>query len=279
MPDIALAPGLYIAATPIGHLGDVTDRLRQVLTQADRVLCEDTRATGKLLAALGLRAKALTPYHDHNGAAARPVILDALANGEAIALVSDAGTPLIADPGYKLVKEARAHGHAIFAVPGPCAAIAALSIAGVPTDRFSFQGFLPPKSAARQRRLATLRGRDETLIFYETGPRLAATLSDMVTTLGDGPVQIARELTKLHEETVDGHLSALAAQYHDTPPKGEIVIILPPQAAAPMTLEDADPLMQTALATMSLKDASAHVAAETGLKKRDLYQRWRDGSA
>jgi 16S rRNA (cytidine1402-2'-O)-methyltransferase len=275
MHENALQAGLYVAATPIGNLGDVSARLKAVLAAADLVLCEDTRVAGKLLQALGIK-RPLRPYHDHNGAQVRPGILDELATGKAYALISDAGTPLIADPGFKLVREARARGIAVFAVPGPCAAIAALSIAGVPSDRFSFQGFLPPRSGARQTRLAQLRDRDETLIFYETGPRLAAMLADIATVFGDAQVVIGRELTKLHEEVVEGAATDLAARYAEATPRGEIVVIVSPAERAAADIGDADTLMREALATQSLKDAAAAVAARTGLKKRDLYQRWRE---
>lgn len=274
MENRSLAPGLYVAATPIGNLGDVSARLRSTLAAADGVLCEDTRVTGKLLKALGVDAP-LRPYHDHNGAAVRPRILEDLSAGKALVLVSDAGTPLIADPGFKLVKEAREAGISVFSVPGPSAVVAALSIAGVPTDHFSFHGFLPPKSAARQSRLAALKDRDETLIFYETGPRLGAALADLVTAMGDVPVVVARELTKLHEEVVSDVAQTLADRYQDTPPKGEIVLIIPPRAPTEWSDEAVGSLMAEALETMSLKDASASVALQTGRKKRDLYQAWR----
>ncbi|MEM6648737.1 MAG: 16S rRNA (cytidine(1402)-2'-O)-methyltransferase [Pseudomonadota bacterium] len=269
----SLAPGLYVAATPIGNLGDMSARLEEVLAQVDLVLCEDTRVTGRLLQALSIKTKT-KPYHDHNGQAVRPAILEALSAGGTMALVSDAGTPLIADPGYKLVQEARQAGIPIFAIPGPCALIAALSIAGVPTDRFSFQGFLPAKQGARQTHLKELIGRTETLIFYETGPRLSASLADIAHILGDIPVIIARELTKHYEEVVEGSATPLSNRYKDNPPKGEIVLILPAREGALPSLEEADPLMDQALKTMRLKEAAAHVATETGLKKRDLYQRW-----
>ncbi|MEM9232713.1 MAG: 16S rRNA (cytidine(1402)-2'-O)-methyltransferase [Pseudomonadota bacterium] len=275
MTDRPLAPGLYVAATPIGNLGDVSRRLAETLAGVDVVLCEDTRISGRLLQNLGVEAR-LRPYHDHNGATVRPGILAALKDGAKIALISDAGTPLISDPGYKLVAEARDQGTDIFSVPGPCAAIAALSIAGVPTDRFSFLGFLPPKQGARQNALKAVADRQETLVFYETGPRLGKMLSDVRDVLGDRPVQVARELTKLHEEVTSGMASALAAQYMDAPPKGEIVVVLPPADAPRITDSEVDDLMAEALQTLSLKDAAASVADRTGRKKRDLYQAWLD---
>ncbi|WP_370335629.1 16S rRNA (cytidine(1402)-2'-O)-methyltransferase [Parvularcula marina] len=273
MTDFSLAPGLYVAATPIGNLGDVTKRLADTLAAADEVLCEDTRISGRLMQALGITAK-LRPYHDHNGPQVRPGILAALKDGARIALISDAGTPLISDPGYKLVAEARAQGIQVYTVPGPCAAIAALSIAGVPTDRFSFLGFAPAKQGARQSLLREVMMREETLVFYETGPRLSKMLRDVTEVMGDRPVLIARELTKLHEEVVPGTATSLADIYESQPPKGEIVVVLPPAAAPQPTEEDIDRLMEEALKTLSLKDASEEVAKKTGRSKRDLYQAW-----
>lgn len=273
MSKTPLAPGLYVAATPIGNLGDISSRLADTLTDADAVLCEDTRVSGRLLQALGIEAK-LRPYHDYNGAAVRPGLLTELEGGASFALISDAGTPLISDPGYKLVSEARKKGISVFSVPGPCAAIAALSIAGAPTDRFSFLGFLPPKSGARQNALKEIADRSETLVFYETGPRLGKMLRDIETTLGDRPVVIARELTKLHEETVEGSATDLAVRYEAAPPKGEIVVILPAHLPAAPSSEEVDSMMQEALRRLSLKDASEEVAAKTGRKKRELYQAW-----
>lgn len=269
----ALPPGLYVAATPIGNLGDASSRLQQVLACADLVLCEDTRVTGRLMQALAVKTP-LRRYDDHQGDHVRPEILDQLAAGQAIVLVSDAGTPLIADPGFKLVRDARAQGLSVFTVPGPCAAIAALSIAGVPTDRFTFQGFLPAKQGARRTLLDTLSARGETVVTYETAPRLAAALRDIADIYGPGPVVITRELTKLYEEVIEGDAAALAARFEAKPTKGEIVLVIPPRAVVAVTLEDADDAMQLALKTLSLKDAAAQVAEETGLKKRDLYQRW-----
>ncbi|MEM9422276.1 MAG: 16S rRNA (cytidine(1402)-2'-O)-methyltransferase [Pseudomonadota bacterium] len=275
-PTAPLSPGLYVAATPIGNLQDVSDRLKHALSVADLILCEDTRVTAKLLTALGLSSGPMRRYDDHRGASVRPAVLEALSAGQAVLLVSDAGTPLIADPGYKLVAAARADGHKVITIPGPCAAIAALSISGLPTDRFTFQGFLPPKSGARRARLSSLLGRDETLVFYETGPRLGACLEDIASTLNDPMVAIGRELTKLYEEVVEGPASMLAARYAQNAPKGEIVLIIGPQAPEIVTLEDADPMMEKALLSLSLKDAAAQVARTTGIKKRDLYQRWRN---
>lgn len=269
-----LSAGLHVAATPIGNLGDVSDRLRAALAAADYVLCEDTRVTGRLLMAMGIDAS-LQPYHDHNGEHVRPRLLADLEAGKTLVLVSDAGTPLIADPGYKLVREARERGIGVFAIPGPSALTAALSIAGVPTNAFTFLGFLPPKTHARRARWDSLAGRDETLVAYETGPRLAACLDDLATSWGgDTKVVIARELTKRHEEVVEGDAAALAERYTDAPPKGEIVLIVPPRPVPALTEDDIDALMREALKTHRLKDAAAEVAAKTGRKRRDLYQAW-----
>lgn len=273
MDPRALAPGLYVAATPIGNLGDVSRRLAETLAGVDEVLCEDSRVSGRLLQALGIEAR-LRPYHDHNGAEVRPGILARLKDGARIALISDAGTPLISDPGYKLVAEARAQGTPIFTVPGPSAVIAALSIAGVPTDRFSFLGFAPPKQGARQSLLRDVLAREETLVFYETGPRLSKMLRDVTEVMGERPVLIARELTKLHEEVIGGSSQELAEQFEESPPKGEIVVILPPARAPQPTEEDVDRMMEDALLTLSLKDAAEAVAKKTGRRKRDLYQAW-----
>ncbi|MGV6820022.1 MAG: 16S rRNA (cytidine(1402)-2'-O)-methyltransferase [Parvularcula sp.] len=271
----SLLPGLHVAATPIGNLKDVSTRLRDALTEADLVLCEDTRVTGKLLSSLGIKAT-LRPYHDHNGEKARPEILQELAAGKTIVLVSDAGTPLIADPGYKLVKAARAAKLSVYTLPGPSALTAALSIAGVPTDAFSFAGFVPNRMGARRDRLKRFLDRGETAVFYETGPRLGTTLGEIAEIYGDVEVVIARELTKLHEEVVSGTAAALAEQFAASPPKGEIVLIVPPISAPAASDEDVEEMMITALKSMRLKEASAHVAERTGRKKRDLYQAWRD---
>ncbi|ADM08665.1 tetrapyrrole methylase family protein [Parvularcula bermudensis HTCC2503] len=272
-----LAPGLYVAATPIGHLGDISQRLRETLASADLILCEDTRVAGRLLQAMAIDGVPLRRYDDHTGEQVRPLVLSRLAAGEALVLISDAGTPLISDPGYKLVRAARDAGAAVMTVPGPCAAIAALSIAGVPTDSFTFRGFPPAKAGARQRLIDRLAATEETQIFYETGPRLAGFLTEIAARLGDDcPVVIARELTKRYEEVVDGAAAALAKRYADAPPKGEIVVILPPQPPIEITEEEVEARMAKALQSLSLKDAAAEVAAATGRKRRDLYQAWRD---
>ena len=268
-----LAPGLYVAATPIGNLGDASGRLLDALARADGVLCEDSRVTGKLLAAFGVRAR-MTPYHDHNADAARPKVLARLAAGEALVLVSDAGTPLVSDPGFKLVRDARAAGHAVHAVPGPCAPIAALMVSGAPTDRFGFHGFLPKAKGARTAMLAELTARPETTMAFETAPRLAAALADIAEAMGARTVSVCRELTKRYEEVVTGEAAALAARFAEAPTKGEIVLVIHPAGGAPPPDEEAvDALLRAALAEHRVKDAAAAVAAATGLSKRDLYAR------
>jgi 16S rRNA (cytidine1402-2'-O)-methyltransferase len=261
-------------STPIGNLADITLRALDVLRRADAIICEDTRVTSTLARRYGLAAERIA-YHDHNADRVRPKLLARLSAGAALALVSDAGTPLISDPGFKLVREAITAGIAVTAVPGPSAALAALTVAGLPTDRFLFVGFLPAKSGARRRVLRELGTVKATLIFYETGPRLADALADMVAVLGDRPAAVARELTKLYEDIRRDRLTALAAHYRTTgPPKGEIVVIAaPPEAEAVATEEDLDAQLTSALRTASLREASAAVAAATGLPRRQVYAR------
>jgi 16S rRNA (cytidine1402-2'-O)-methyltransferase len=269
----SLAPGLHLVATPIGHLKDMSVRALETLAAADLVLCEDTRVTGRLTHHFGLEVK-LAPYHEHNAARMRPLVLEALGTGAAVALVSDAGTPLVSDPGFKLVQAAQAAGHAVSAVPGASAVMAALSVAGLPTDTFLFGGFLPVKSVARRARLDALRAVPGTLVLFETGPRLAASLADAHERLGDRPAAICRELTKLHEEVRRDGLAALAAHYAQAEaPKGEIALVIgpPPEEAPDAT--DLDTLLEAALARLSVKDAAAEVAAATGLKRGDVYRR------
>ncbi len=268
-----VTPGLHLVATPIGNLGDVTVRALAVLRGADRILCEDTRITRRLLARYGIRGT-LEPYHDHNADAARPVALSALRRGERVALVSDAGTPLLSDPGYKLVRAALAEGLPVTAAPGPSAAVTALILSGLPPDRFFFAGFLPPRQAARRRALDELRGLDATLVFYEGVSRLAASLDDMAECLGNRPAAVARELTKLYEEVRRGGLAQLAAHYRDAEtPRGEIVIVVgAPQPAAPDEAE-LDRRLRAALAETGVREAAARLAAETGLPRGGLYRR------
>lgn len=272
-PVTALTPALYIVATPIGNLGDLTMRARDILASADLVACEDTRVTGKLLTAFGLK-RPLIAYNDHNADKVRPTLLDALRQGKAVALVSDAGTPLISDPGYKLVRDAAAAGLAVTALPGPSALLAALVLAGLPTDRFLFAGFLPPKSGARRTALGELAAVPATLVFYESGPRLAASLADMRAVLGDRPAAVARELTKLFEEVRRDPLSALAAHYAEAgPPKGEIVVVIGAPAAESTSADTLDAALRRALTGNSTRDAAALVAGETGLPRKQVYAR------
>src|SRR5215470_10349058 len=231
VPAPPLPRGLYIVATPIGHLGDVTLRALETLAAADLIACEDTRVTARLLERYGIRTP-LTPYHDHNAETARPKILARIRDGAAVALVSDAGTPLVSDPGYRLVRAVLDMGAAVTAVPGASAVLAALGVAGLPTDRFFFEGFLPPKDAARRARIAELARIPATLVLFETGPRIAATLADLAEGLGDRDAAICRELTKLHEEVRRGALAALAAHYAaGGETRGEFVVVVAPGAA------------------------------------------------
>lgn len=269
-----LAPGLHVVATPIGHLKDVSIRALETLAAADAVFAEDTRVSRKLLDAYGI-ATPLKPYHDHNAAEARPRIMARLAAGEALALISDAGTPLVSDPGFKLVREVTEDGHHLSTVPGPSAVLAGLVLAGLPTDAFFFAGFLPPKSGARKTRLAELAAVPGTLVFFESGPRLAAMLADAAGVLGTRSAAVARELTKAFEETRRGELAVLAAHYAaGGGPKGEIVVVIgpPPEPSAP-SQADLDSLLVAALKSLSLKDAASEIARETGLPRREVYAR------
>jgi 16S rRNA (cytidine1402-2'-O)-methyltransferase len=266
-----LKAGLHIVSTPIGNLRDITLRALDTLAAADRVFAEDTRTAAKLLAAFGLRNR-LEAYHDHNGEAARPRVLDALAAGERVALVSEAGTPLISDPGFKLVREATAAGFEVFAVPGPSAVLAALAVAGLPTDRFLFVGFLPPKSAARRRALEELASVRATLVLFESGPRLPALLRDMAELLGARDGVVARELTKLFETCVRAPLPALAADPRFETVKGEIVVLAGPGGDTGEPA-DADLALKEALSRLSPGEAAGEVARALNLPRRDLYRR------
>lgn len=269
-----LKSALYLVATPIGNLGDITLRALQTLAACDVIACEDTRSSRVLLQRYGIDTK-LTPYHDHNGPAARPALLARLDEGEAVALISDAGTPLIADPGYKLVVAARDAGHKIVSVPGPSAVIAALSIAGQPTDQFTFAGFLPSKEKARADAIAGLRSLDGSICLYEAPSRLAASLAALAEGLGrDRQASVCRELTKRFETVQSGSLSDLANHYRDEEePRGEIVIVIAPAAEISVTQESIDEALRAALKTERVKDAARLVAEAYGLSKRDLYQR------
>jgi 16S rRNA (cytidine1402-2'-O)-methyltransferase len=267
-----LPPGLHIVATPIGNLGDITLRALAALAGADVIACEDTRVTRKLLDRYAI-ATPLTPYHDHNAATARPKILHRLSEGGAVALVSDAGTPLVSDPGYKLVRAAQEAGYAVVTIPGASAALAALTVAGLPTDQFLFAGFLPPKAAARAERIAELARIPATLVLFESGPRLGAALADLAAGLGGREASVCRELTKIHEEVRRGDLATLAQSYAAGETRGEIVIVVGPPPAERASVDDTDALLRDALGRVSLKDAVGEVAVVTGLSRRELYQR------
>ena len=267
-----LEPGLYIVATPIGNLSDLSPRAAATLAAADLVAVEDSRVTARLLSHIGIK-RPMVPYHDHSGPDVRLRLLAAMASG-AVALVSDAGTPLISDPGYKLVRDARAAGIAVTTVPGPSALVAALTLSGLPTDRFLFAGFLPPKPGQRAAAIAEVATLRATLVFYESGPRLGATLAALAESLGERPAAVAREISKRFEETVTGSLPELAARYADTPPKGEIVIVVgPPGNPAPPQASDTDAALREALLTLSPSRAAAQVAAAFGLPRKALYDR------
>ena len=271
----ALAAGLYIVATPIGNLGDITLRALEVLRRVELIACEDTRVTATLARRFELSTERVA-YHDHNADIMRPKLLARLQAGAAIALVSDAGTPLVSDPGLKLVQAAVTAGIAVTAIPGPSAMLAALMVAGLPTDRFLFAGFLPAKQGQRRQALGELARIPATLVFFETAPRLAEALADMRDTLGDRPAAIARELTKLHEEVRRGGLAELAMHYGaGEAPRGEIVLVVgPPAADAPaLSAEELDQRIGDALRTRSVREASAAIAAETGLPRREIYAR------
>ncbi len=268
----ALDPGLYIVATPIGNLADLSPRAADILSRADVIAVEDSRVTAGLLRHIGIK-RPMLPYHDHNAEGVRPGLVARMAR-EAVALVSDAGTPLISDPGYKLVRDARAAGHAVVTIPGPCAAVAALTLAGLPTDRFLFLGFLPPKAKARSDAIAEVEAVRATLVLYESGPRLAACLAALAEGLGDREAAVTREITKKFEEAVTGTLSTLAARYADAPPKGEIVVVVaPPGEAAPSTIEDADAALAEAMTRLPLAKAAGEVAKRLGLDRKTLYAR------
>ena len=265
---------MHVVATPIGNAEDITLRALAVLRGADAIACEDTRVTAKLMARHGISTPLLA-YHEHNAARMRPLLLERLRRGEAIALVSDAGTPLVSDPGFKLVRAAIADGLPVTTLPGPSAALAALVLSGLPSDRFLFAGFLPPMAGARRRVLIELAAVPATLRFFERASRLTDALGDMAETLGDRPAAVAREITKLYEEVRRGALHELGGHYAAAgPPPREVVVVVGPPTEAPAVSEDAlDARLEAALASMSVKDASAAVAAATGLKRRHVYAR------
>lgn len=268
-----LEPGLYVAATPIGNLKDVTYRVIEALGAASRIYCEDTRQTAKLCAAYGVRTPR-SAYNEHNADRAQPEILAALAEGATICLVSDAGTPLISDPGSRLVRAALDAGHRVFPLPGPNAAIAALSASGAPTGTFLFAGFPPSKAEARASFLRALAGVEASLVFYEGPSRLAASLDAMAQAFGERRAVVARELTKIHETFDEGDLSALAAKYGAAPTKGEIVVIVhPPAPIAAASADDIDAFLESALASMTVKDAAAAAADALGIARKTAYER------
>ena len=265
--------GLYLVATPIGNLGDISLRALELLAAADVIACEDTRVTRKLTERYGI-ATPLMAYHEHNAGEARPKILARIAEGQAVALVSDAGTPLISDPGYRLVRAAVEAGFAVTALPGASFVLAALTLAGLPTDRFFFEGFLPPKQGARQKRIAELSLIPATLVLFESGPRLAGSLADLAAGLGPRAASVCRELTKLHEEIRRGDLASLARDYAEGgETRGEIVIVIAPPVAQETALADVDDMLRNALERVSVKDAVGEVALATGRARREVYQR------
>jgi len=268
----SLPPGLHIVATPIGNLGDLSPRASDTLRRADRILAEDTRVTGKLLQHIGAKVP-MSRYDDHTSEEEREGVVARLGE-QAIALVSDAGTPLISDPGYKLVRSARAAGHAVHTVPGPSAAIAALTLAGLPTDRFLFLGFLPAKAKARSDAIADVATVKATLVVYESGPRLGDTLAAMANALGPREGAVAREISKLHEECATGTLEELAGRYANAAPKGEIVIVVaPPTEAATATDDELDAALDEALARLSPSRAAAEIAEQLNVPRKRAYAR------
>lgn len=274
LSPVPLTPGLYLIATPIGNLRDITLRALEVLAGVDVVACEDTRMTGKLLEAHGVKAPKLIVYNDHNADASRKGILDMLAQGRRIALVSDAGTPLISDPGYKLVRDAQDLGLNVTSLPGANALLTALQLSAQPTDKFSFLGFLPAKDKARRDVLKEWRAVPGTLVTYETGPRLIDSLRAMADVLGgDRPAAVTRELTKMYEEVRRDTLANLVKYYEETgEPKGEIAIVIGPGAQAAVTEEDVKARLTALLGHLSVRDAAAQVADETGMPKKEAYE-------
>jgi len=268
-----IRPGLHVVATPIGNLGDISFRALATLAAADAIIAEDTRVTKTLLAHYGI-ATPLVTYNEHNAAVMRPHLLARLTAGAALALVSDAGTPLISDPGFKLVADALTQNIAVVSVPGASAVLAALVVAGLPTDRFFFEGFLPQKSTARRSRIAVLSAIPATLVFFESPRRVAETLNDLTAVLGPRDAAIARELTKYFETVRRGRLPDLASAISaEPPPKGEIVVLVGPPSAEPLVQPDLDARLGKALEAHSVKDAAAVVSAETGQPRRKVYAR------
>ena len=278
MPDSTISdsplPGLYIVATPIGNLGDIGARAAATLAAADVIAAEDTRVTAKLLSHLGLRVP-MTPYHDHSDERTRAALVARMAD-EVVVLVSDAGTPLISDPGYKLVRDARAAGRHVTTLPGPCAAIAAITLSGLPSDRFLFAGFLPNKAKARADTIGEFADLRATLVFYESGPRLSAALGALAEGLGNREAAVAREISKLYEECVTGPLADLSARYADAPPKGEIVIVVAPpgeQIAEEADEATIDAALRAAMAEKPVAQAAKAVAKRYGRDRHEVYAR------
>lgn len=274
MSEACFIKGLYLVATPIGNLGDISARAVDVLNAADIIACEDTRNTKKLLTLLGISGKKLTAYHEYNADKARPHILERLRNGEMIAFVSDAGTPLVSDPGYRLVQDCIDQNVYVTAVPGASAVLTALQLSGLPCHRFLFEGFLPPKSAARQKELSLLADIPATLIFYEAPQRLEETIQDMISMLGDRQAAIVREITKKFEQTVRGTFSELLTAYRQNGfPKGEIVIVVSPAEQKSFSEDEIENRLKAALKTMSVKEAVARIARQTGEAKKAVYRK------
>jgi 16S rRNA (cytidine1402-2'-O)-methyltransferase len=267
-----LEPGLYIVATPIGNLSDLSPRAAAILSRADLIAVEDSRVTAKLLNHIGVK-RPMSRYHDHNADRVRPKLIEQMRD-KAVALVSDAGTPLISDPGYKLVREARAAGIRVTTIPGPSAVIAALTLAGLPTDRFAFFGFLPAKAGARATAIREAAGFTGTLVFYESGPRLGSTLKALRDGLDNREAAVVREISKAFEETVTGSLDELAARYAGARPKGEIVIVVaPPGEAANPEAQEIDTALREAMTRLSASRAAGEVAKRLGLPRRSVYER------
>jgi 16S rRNA (cytidine1402-2'-O)-methyltransferase len=273
-PASKIASGLHLVATPIGNLGDITVRALEVLAGVDLIACEDTRITRRLTEHYGIGAE-LSPYHEHNAATARPRLLKRLAEGASVALVSDAGTPLISDPGFKLVREACAAGFAVTALPGPSSVLTALSLAALPTDRFFFEGFLPAKQTARRTRLSELARIDATLVLFESGNRVQDSIGDLADIMGQREAAICRELTKLHEEVRRAPLAELAQQTDRLETRGEFVLVIGPPAPGAQTMSETelDDLLRSTLSHHSVKDAVAHVTELSGRPRREIYAR------
>jgi 16S rRNA (cytidine1402-2'-O)-methyltransferase len=267
-----LPAGLYLVATPIGNLRDITLRALEVLMSVNRILAEDTRVSAKLLRHYGIETP-MTPCHDHNMAAMAARVVADIGIGHSFALISDAGTPLISDPGYPLVQAAIDAGVPVIPIPGPSAVITALAVGGLPTDCFTFAGFMPSGTGARQKRFAELASVPGTLVVYESPNRLVASLTDALTTLGDRPAAVARELTKTFEECRRGHLSELIAHYTRTPPKGEIAILIGSGTAVVWDDAAVDAALREHLTRMGPSDAAAAVAKLSGVPKKVLYQK------